>query len=124
MEQIKLKLFMYLSVLGIGIVIYFIMGYCIDESNIQLRKEFVLKSLHGRITEIKSGSRGKTEFQLNTEEEGHGHYLEKDYGIFDTEYNMYQFAEVGDSIAKDTNTAYLKLIKKNGEEIWFKMVEH
>ena len=114
----------YILTIFIFIISSTIFDYYIDYSILQLRKEFVLKSLHGRITEIKSGSRGKTEFQLNTEEEGHGHYLEKDYGIFDTEYNMYQIAEVGDSIAKDTNTAYLKLIKKNGEEIWFKMVEH
>lgn len=118
------KYIWYLYAFLASVVLYIMVGFYIDSYNSELSKEFTSKSLHGRITEIKSGSRGKTEFQLNTEEEGHGHYLEKDYGIFDTEYNMYQFAEVGDSIAKDTNTAYLKLIKKNGEEIWFQMVEH
>ena len=100
------------------------MGYYIDDSNIQFRKEYVLKSLHGRIVFLKSGSRGKSEFQLNSQNDVAAHYLERDPIIDGLDYNMYQIAEVGDSIAKDTNTAYLKLIKKNGEEIWFKMVEH
>lgn len=124
MEQFKFKLFIYLSILLIGIVLYFIMGYYIDDSNIQFRKEYVLKSLHGRIVFLKSGSRGKSEFQLNSQNDVAAHYLERDPIIDGLDYNMYQIAEVGDSIAKDTNTAYLKLIKKNGEEIWFKMVEH
>ena len=114
----------YILTIFIFIISSTIFDYYIDYSILQLRKEYVLKSLHGRIVFLKSGSRGKSEFQLNSQNDVAAHYLERDPIIDGLDYNMYQIAEVGDSIAKDTNTAYLKLIKKNGEEIWFKMVEH
>ena len=107
-----------------SIIVYLSLGFYLDNLREKYYKEFHAKPLNGHIIHLASGGRGRSEFQLNTQKEKDGLYLERDHGIFDTEYNMYQFAEVGDSIAKDTNTAYLKLIKKNGEEIWFKMVEH
>ncbi len=105
-------------------IFYFILGHYIDVVGINYYKEFFAKPLNGRICILTDGGRGKSSFRLNTQIDGDGLYLERDPIIEGEHFNMYQIAEVGDSIAKDTNTAYLKLIKKNGEEIWFKMVEH
>ena len=118
------KYIWYLYAFLASIVLYLIAGYYTDNKGIRFRTEFIAKSRYGRIESIGKNSRKSTRFTLQNQKEVNGVYLEIDHGLNDTEYNMYQIAEVGDSIAKDTHTAYLKLIKKNGEEIWFKMVEH
>lgn len=108
----------------IGIILYFILVYFLDKKKTIFRQEFIAKSRYGRIEFVGQNSRNSTRFTLQGQEEINGIYLERDPIIEGENFNMYKIAEVGDSIAKDTNTAYLKLIKKNGEEIWFKMVEH
>ncbi len=124
MKNIILKYKWHILTFIVFIILSTIFDYYIDNKGIRFRTEFIAKSRYGRIESIGKNSRKRTRFTLQNQKEVNGVYLETDHGLSDTEYNMYQIAEVGDSIAKETNTAYLKLIKKNGEEIWFKMVEH
>ena len=119
------KYIWYLYAFLASIVLYLIAGFYTDEVGKNYYKEFYAKPLNGHIVFLSSGSRKKTEFRLNTQKEGDGLYLERDrVGINDTAFNLYQIAEIGDSIFKDSNNACLKLIKKNGKQIWFEMVDY
>ena len=119
------KYIWYLYAFLASIILYLIIGYYIYNKNIRFRTEFIAKSRYGRIESIGKNSRKSTRFTLQNQKEVNGIYLERNHGgINDTVYNLYQIAEIGDSIFKESNSACLKLIKKNGEEIWFQMVEH
>ena len=103
-------------------IFYFIWGNAIDNSNARYREELRKKSMYGKINYLNEGSRGRTSFMLNGQKQKEVMFIEADDRVYGRKNNLYQIAELGDSIAKDTNTAYFKLIKKNGELIWFKLM--
>ena len=115
----------YILTIFIFIISSTIFDYYIYNKKIQFRTEFKEKSLNGHIVYLTKGGRCRSEFQLNTEKKRDELYLERDrVGVNDTAFNLYQIAEIGDSIFKESNSACLKLIKKNGTQIWFELKEY
>lgn len=116
--MVKKLLFKILPIIIMGIAIAVIYIF-ININNSNYWNQTIKSSYCGKIIQISRKSRGKTDFRINNMQQGILDYI---VSIDPNDNrNLFEIASVGDSIIKDSNTAYIKLIKQNGDIIWFEM---